>query len=228
VAALSVSDHNAVLRARIAGRPFVWWLDGACNLHILELDTARRISIGRAPEHDVVFTRDDVSWVHAELFAVQDTWYVRDRDSTNGTFAQGRPASPELRLREQRTTIGLGRGVVVHVELPAEQLGDAPHGTRRDSLSAVAVLPTLTPTQHLTLVALCSPQLARASIGTATNREVAAELHLSEAAVKSRLRDLYARYGISKAAVRAREELAARALAEGLAEIAHRLERPPA
>jgi hypothetical protein len=40
---------------------------------------------------------------------------------------------------------------------------------------------------------------------TATNRAIMAELFLSEAAVKSRLRDLYTRYGIANGAVRARE-----------------------
>lgn len=44
------------------------------------------LSIGRAPQNDLVLADETLSWRHAELWTRGRSLYVRDRGSTNGTF----------------------------------------------------------------------------------------------------------------------------------------------
>ncbi|MDI1454515.1 FHA domain-containing protein [Streptomyces sp. NPDC003388] len=46
--------------------------------------------VGRDPLSDIVFDDDRVSWHHAVLHCDRDRWTLRDAQSTNGTFADGR------------------------------------------------------------------------------------------------------------------------------------------
>ncbi|MBX3463730.1 MAG: FHA domain-containing protein [Planctomycetes bacterium] len=69
-----------------------------------------RSSLGRGSGADVLLPNDSVSELHAEITFDGTTWTVRDRGSTNGTFADG------TQLRGNSQPIGrhslLGLGVV--------------------------------------------------------------------------------------------------------------------
>jgi hypothetical protein len=74
---LSSSPAEVRLRARIEGRE--WVVDAR----------SPRLSLGRAPENDVVVEDDHVSRRHAELFLEDGVLTVRDL-STNGSYLVGR------------------------------------------------------------------------------------------------------------------------------------------
>ncbi len=68
VATLTVGDHDVVL-------------------------SGARLVIGRLHGCDVCLADANVSRRHAELAAAGGTWSVRDLDSTNGTFVNGKPVA---------------------------------------------------------------------------------------------------------------------------------------
>lgn len=51
----------------------------------------QRITIGSAPDNDLVLADDTVSRVHAQITRGQDRYLIRDLDSTNGTRVNGVP-----------------------------------------------------------------------------------------------------------------------------------------
>lgn len=68
-----------------------------------------QISIGRAPDNDIVLSSLDVSRHHARLENVGGSWHVVDVESRGGTFYDGRkltPQKPELWQPGQKLQIG--------------------------------------------------------------------------------------------------------------------------
>ncbi|MBK8904746.1 MAG: protein kinase [Anaerolineaceae bacterium] len=68
-----------------------------------------RITIGRAPDNDIVLSSLDVSRHHARLEKVGGGWRIVDVDSRGGTFNDGHklnPQKPELWLPGQKLQIG--------------------------------------------------------------------------------------------------------------------------
>jgi len=53
------------------------------------------ITIGRIKENDIRLEQDDVSQKHARIFKSEDTWWLVDRKSTNGTTLNGKKLLPE-------------------------------------------------------------------------------------------------------------------------------------
>ncbi len=60
-------------------------LDGSLAGATMAL-TGADITIGRAPDCSIVLTDDYASSKHTRLRRVDDTWFVEDLDSTNGTW----------------------------------------------------------------------------------------------------------------------------------------------
>lgn len=75
----------------------------ACSLPILDLLALGKdtVTIGRAPDNDLVIHEPTVSRHHARIYRRQGRWVVRDLNSTSGTFVsyQGEPEK-EFRVRE--------------------------------------------------------------------------------------------------------------------------------
>ncbi len=68
-----------------------------------------QITIGRAPDNDIVLTSPDVSRHHARLEQVGNGWRIVDVDSRGGTFYDGRkinPNKPELWQPGEKLQIG--------------------------------------------------------------------------------------------------------------------------
>lgn len=69
----------------------------------------RGVTIGRAPDNDLVLVDETLSWRHAEVWARGGALYVRDRGSTNGTFVNGvRVTVPVSAVDGDELRFGLG------------------------------------------------------------------------------------------------------------------------
>jgi pSer/pThr/pTyr-binding forkhead associated (FHA) protein len=199
VAGSPVGIHQATpaeLQERLAaerqGIPFLVYRDADRTQRIVGLRGGREPNtLGRSPECDVSLEWDqEVSRLHAELARVRDQWVlVDDGLSSNGTFLGDERISGRRRLadgdvfRVGGTTIAFrnptGRG----------------SGTTRAQQPGTTV--SVTPAQRRVLIALCRPYKGRPHFATpATNPQIAEELFLSVAAVKSHLRSLTRAFGI--------------------------------
>lgn len=166
---------------------------------------ADRMTVGTLESNDVVVEADGVSRVHAAFERFGDTWCVRDLGSRNGTFVNGGRIIGEQALHPGDEIL-LGRlRLVFH--------GSAPAGKET---AAIAQPPAVTRREHDVLVALCRPLLTGdAFTEPASIRAIAAELVVSEAAVKQHLSRLYDKFDVEPHGERRRVQLANAAVARG-------------
>jgi DNA-binding MarR family transcriptional regulator len=190
------SASPAELRARLeadrSSAPYLLYRDSDGEQQIFTLPSDRDgATIGRGPACDVCLGWDaEVSRVHAKLERLGDDWTVADENlSRNGTFINGerlrgrRPMRSGDLVRCGETELGF--------RAPAAQLAEtAPPRSQAPSVQ-------LSPAQRRVLVALCRPYTPSNPFPRpATNRQIADELVLSEAAVKTHLRTLFERFGV--------------------------------
>ncbi len=190
----------------------VWRPEGP-ELVSLEGD---RVTIGAHVSNDVVLSADrTVSRLHAVLEAFPAGWSLRDMGSRNGTFVNGQ------KLAGERV---LGPGDEVRIGRTRLVLRGGGHGDHT-ATEAAQPPPALTRRERDVVIALCRPVLS-GDVFTepASIRAVAAELVVSEAAVKQHLLNLYDKFAIS--ADNRRLELANQAIRRGAVSIAD-LRRPP-
>jgi DNA-binding CsgD family transcriptional regulator len=177
------------------------WSRGGRELRPLN---AERMTLGTLESNDVVVDGDGVSRVHAVLERFGDTWCVRDLGSRNGTFVNGGRIIGEQALRSGDEIL-LGRLRLLF------------HGpTRGTETAAIAQPPPLTPRERDVLLALCRPLLTGDPFTEpASIKAIAAELVVSEAAVKQHLSRLYDKFDVGADAERRRVQLANAAVARG-------------
>jgi pSer/pThr/pTyr-binding forkhead associated (FHA) protein len=162
------------------------WVDGTRERIPLE---GERITIGHSASNDISLPSDrTVSRIHAVLERVASRWCVRDLGSRNGTFVNGDRIWGERALRPgDEIRIGTVRFVA------RSQLLDKGGDTTIGSESG----PELTRREREILVALCRPMVSSGVFREpASIRQVAAELVVTEAAVKQHLARLYDKFGI--------------------------------
>jgi DNA-binding CsgD family transcriptional regulator len=165
---------------------------------------AERLTVGTLDSNDVVVDADGVSRVHAVIERFGDAWCVRDLGSRNGTFVNGDRIIGERALHAGDEIV-LGR-------LRLLFRGPA----RGEPTAALAQPPPLTPRERDVLVALCRPLLTGdAFTEPASIRAIAAELVVSEAAVKQHLVRLYDKFDVGTHGERRRVQLANAAVARG-------------
>lgn len=190
------------------------WVAGALERVPL---AGERLSVGQAATNDVALPFDrTVSRVHAVFERIAGRWCVRDLSSRNGTFVNGeriwgeRPlrAGDEIRIGEVR--------FVARVAVP-----DLPD----DATIGAETGPALTPRERDVLLALCGPMFSGDVFREpATTRQIAAELVVTEAAVKQHLSRLYDKFAIHEAEGR-RSRLANEAIRRGAVSTAEILGR---
>jgi len=208
----------AELKARIAaervGAPFVVYYDDQRHQRLVTLESDRaRFAIGRAEDAAISVPWDSqVSRVHAELERVGEHWVVADDGlSRNGTYLN------ELRITGRRR---LADQDVLRVGLTSI-LFRAP-GARTEASTmlgdGVELAASITAAQRRVLVALCRPFAGGSAFATpATNPQIAEELFLTVAAVKTHLRALFHAFDIEDLPQQEkRHRLVALAFASGL------------
>ena len=162
------------------------------------------MTVGTLESNDVVVDADGVSRVHAVFERFGDTWFVRDLGSRNGTFVNGGKIIGERALHAGDEIL-LGR---LRLLFRGPALGT--------ETAAVAQPPPLTPRERDVLLALCRPLLTGdAFTEPASIRAIAAELVVSEAAVKQHLSRLYVKFDLGARDERRRVQLANAAVARG-------------
>ena len=185
----------AELRERIAiereGRPFLLYRNPADGQHIAPLGSADIVTIGRDDDCTIPLGWDSrVSGLHAELRRLGTHWIVVDDGmSRNGTLLNGERVVGRRRLHD-RDELTLGETTLVFRDPGRDARRTTLAGSDRDA-------PQLSPAQHRVLVALARPHGDEdAYARPARNQEIADELHLTVAAVKTHLRVLFQRFGL--------------------------------
>jgi FHA domain len=190
----SAAELKERIEAERAGHPFLVYRDPGGGQVIVPLRAGETTAIGRDVECQVPLAWDErVSRLHAELTPIGSQWVIVDDGlSRNGTFANGERVAGRRRLRNGD-----------QLEIGATTLVFRDPGDRKALSTAVAgrdgAPPELSPAQRRVLVALCRPYRDRSPYALpATNQEIADELHLSVAAVKTHLRTLFQRFAIDE------------------------------
>jgi hypothetical protein len=203
----------AELRERLAaerrGEPFLVLRDGSGGQRLIDLN-GDRLSLGRSAECDVALTWDEeVSRLHAELERVGSQWLIVDDGlSSNGTFVGAERVAGRRRLRDG-DVFRLGATSIAFRQPAAGVVGTTRVSGRRDV--------SVTDAQRRVLVALARPFKDNPHAVPATNPEIAAELCLSVAAVKTHLRALFHAFGIDELAQQEkRRQLVALAFTTGV------------
>jgi pSer/pThr/pTyr-binding forkhead associated (FHA) protein len=184
------------LKERIAaertGEPFVIYRDEGGAQRIVGLaPDVRELTIGRHGECDVLLDWDpQVSGLHAQLQSSAGHWLVVDDGlSRNGTFVNGERVVGQRRL-DDGDQLEVGKTLLIFRRPESNR-------SRSTTLGVETVRPELSEAQRRVLVALCRPYRDGAAYARpASNREIADELVLSVAAVKTHLRALFQRFGV--------------------------------
>jgi DNA-binding CsgD family transcriptional regulator len=178
------------------GSPFFAFVDDGREIKFTLEETADRLSIGRGPGIDLRLDGDEtVSQLHAELERLGRHWVVSDDGlSRHGSYLNGERLSGRCRLRDGdelrvgTTTLTFHQPPPIHSGSIAAPTAAPPREQRP---------PTVTDRQREVLIALARPFAREGGYSVpATNRQIAAETHLSVDAVKRHLRILFERFGI--------------------------------
>lgn len=207
------SDSDARIDAARAGRAFLLYRDGEDRQQLFFFaPDAAYASVGRSSPSDVLLDWDEqVSRLHARFERVGDEWEVVDDGlSSNGTFLNGERVGGRRRLKDG-DNLRFGTTTVTFRAPGREQ----PGGARAAQASAAVALSS---TQRRVLVALCRPYKAGSTFArAATDEQIADELFLSAAAVKTHLSVLCAKLDVARSpAGEARDRLVERAFSAGL------------
>ncbi len=191
------------------------WVDGARERIPLE---GERLTIGQSASNDVPLPFDrTVSRLHAVIERVASRWVVRDVGSRNGTFVNGDRIWGERPVtRGDEIRVGTVRLLVGTDTAPSDE----------DATVAAEAGPELTRREREVLIALCRP-MASGDVfrEPASIRQIAAELFVTEAAVKQHLSRLYDKFGILEREGR-RARLANEAIRRGAVNTADIVRRP--
>jgi pSer/pThr/pTyr-binding forkhead associated (FHA) protein len=180
------------IEAERTGDPFVVYRDADGEQQIVRLPAdLRELTIGRDGECDVLLAWDaHVSGLHAQLRRSAGHWLVTDDGlSRNGTFVNGERVAGQRRLRDG-DQLELGQTMLIFRRPRAKR-------AKSTALGLEALRPELSEAQRRVLVALCRPYRDGSAFARpATNQEIADELFLSVAAVKTHLRALFQRFEV--------------------------------
>jgi hypothetical protein len=210
----SAAELKARIEAERTGVPFVVYFDDRRKQHLVALEHGiGRFAIGRAEDVAICVSWDSqVSRVHAELERVGEHWIVADEGlSRNGTYLN------ELRITGRRR---LADQDVVRVGLTSMLFREPGAHTEASTVLGddTELAASITPAQRRVLIALCRPFAGGSAFASpATNPQIAAELFLTVAAVKTHLRALFHAFDIEALPQQEkRHRLVALAFASGL------------
>jgi hypothetical protein len=188
-------ELKAQIEAERGGRPFLAYRDetGERRLLVIE-DDVSELWVGRGEQADVQLPWDaEASTLHAQIVVVRGVCTLIDEGlSTNGSFVNGERVGGRRRLRDG-DVLRIGQTGLLY-RAPAEAGAETTLASTADALTAAGV----SPGQRRVLVELCRPFKDGAAFATpSTNQEIADALHLSVDAVKTHLRALFEKFGVS-------------------------------
>ena len=188
------AELKAKLAAEREGVPFLALRDGVGAQRIVALPSdGSAVSLGRDADAEVALEWDRrVSRLHATLEPAGGAWTVGDEGlSRNGTFVNHERVTGRRRLQN---------GDVIQVG-DTELTFHAPSGRdagETEMASETLVNVDLSRMQRKVLAELCRPLRDKGPYTSpATNAQIAAAVHLSEVAVKTHLRTLFAKFGLA-------------------------------
>ncbi len=162
-----------------------------------EQELARRLTIGRDADNDLVLPLATVSRRHAVLIAEGDSWSIEDCGSYNGTFLNGERLPPGRPLPVRHADrIQVGSETLLF-SFPAE--AEDPDRTQPHKTPAAGTGAELSAFQAQIVRCLCDPWLRGASLESLpSNEQIAALLGTPAASggVKAALRRVYVKAGI--------------------------------
>jgi FHA domain-containing protein len=169
---------------------------------------SQRVALGSAETNDVPVPWDGtVSKLHAVIERYPSGWCVRDVGSRNGTYLNGERIAGEHVLRPGDEIRAGETRILFRISTPA---------VAATATAAVQGPPELTRRERDVLIALCRPVLSRnLYTDPATIRAMAAELVISESAVKKHLGRLYDKFEIHEPDERRRGRLVGEAIRRG-------------
>jgi pSer/pThr/pTyr-binding forkhead associated (FHA) protein len=216
----SVAELQRQVHLEREGGPFLVHRAGSGEQVLTSLTGRERVTIGREPGCDIDLTGDpEASRLHAEIELIGGAWVIADDGlSRNGTFVNGERIQGRRRLADRDLVLAGGTGVLFRDPAAAQAAG-APAPDPTVAAAGGASVPELGDTQRKVLLALCRPLAAGPSYAAApaSNQEIADEVVISVAAVKSNLRVLFTKFGVdAEPQNRKRAALADRALASGV------------
>jgi hypothetical protein len=184
-------ELSAFADAEATGLPLLVWRDADGRQRILTLDPSCRCTLGRRPTMAVALPWDaKVSKLHAELECIDGEWVITDDGlSRNGTYLN------EVRIHERSRLRHADQIRVGHTILEFRVGEEDSELLDTDPEDGEAQLPDLTTQQRKALVALCRPWFEHKELIPAPNRQIAAELFISDATVRKTLRGCYAKCG---------------------------------
>jgi hypothetical protein len=204
-------ELKAQIEAGRTGLPFIVFRDGEGGQAILPIGPGAELWVGRSEAADLHLEWDEeVSTLHAQIVTVRDECaLIDDGLSRNGSYVNEERVVGRRRLRDG-DVLRFGRTTAVF-HRPGRR------STKTTIASTPPVGELISPAQRNVLVALCRPYQDRGGYTSpATNREIAAELHISLDAVKSHMRALFEALEIGDLPQnRKRAALAERALSSG-------------
>ncbi len=164
-------------------------------------------TVGRGRGVDISLDDPSVSRLHAEVVRRGPHVYVADLGlSINGTRVNGRPVGKRVLIEGDVLSFGTVRTRVAGLSMEADDTVEL----RRISA------PDLTRREVEVLTALCRPALQQdAFVAPATAHDIAAELVVTEAAVKQHLLRLYQKFRIAEG-VNRRARLANEVISAGV------------
>jgi pSer/pThr/pTyr-binding forkhead associated (FHA) protein len=177
---------------------------------------ARKQIIGRSHECDIQIHDAQVSRQHAKIWERSGVVFVRDLNSSNGTFVNGEQITRCALLTGKVLRIGDVSFEVVCCQTPprAKTLG-LPNSTTEH------VLPTVALAAHLRSLSDAQRKVLRLLLQGASEKEAAAELGLSYHTVHTHVKEIHRELG-----VRSRGELMALCLSEAGASLLNGDKRP--
>jgi pSer/pThr/pTyr-binding forkhead associated (FHA) protein len=185
----------------------VWGPDGVRQVEA----ASGRLTVGKGAGNDVTLDDTTVSRLHASLEEFAEGWCVTDLGSSNGTFVNGDRVWGTRRLRHG-DEIRVGRSRLLF-RSTVDAAAARTEGEDRP--------PTLTARERDVLVVLCRPLLARDLFTEpASIKEIAAELVVSDAAVKQHLTNLFDKFGLGSDLSNRRTRLANAAIRRGAVTLA--------
>jgi pSer/pThr/pTyr-binding forkhead associated (FHA) protein len=172
-----------------------------------------RLTVGRSPDNDISLPDDRlVSRLHAVLERFSSGWIIRDLGSRNGTSVNGNRVFSDQRLHSG-DELRIGSAKLIFREEGA--------GTESTVADTGVQKQALTRRERDVLVALCRPVLSGAIFPEpASVKQIAAELYITDAAVKQHLLNLYDKFSIRGEGENRRKSLATEALKSGAVSLA--------